>query len=209
MTKLRRGVAVIALSAIAAGTGAAGLAGWRTFTADAAGTEIDPIAKYEFKDASNFGKDSMGNYHMQYRNAWMSGGTGPLCDKGTLIEGGGVEFAKEFCIAQDKNNNMFEDVTAFTLAFEIKVSASSDAWGHYIGVSNTGKGKEFYLHAADDGFPKNHYQRAAGRSVESVGKRNGIYRCGLVTRGTACGLVADERHQHVLDRRGMERSGSL
>ena len=35
MTKLRRGVAVIALSAIAVGTGAAGLAGLQTFTAEA------------------------------------------------------------------------------------------------------------------------------------------------------------------------------
>lgn len=175
MTKLRRGVAVIALSAIAAGTGAAGLAGWRTFTADAAGTEIDPIAKYEFKDASNFGKDSMGNYHMQYRNAWMSGGTGPLCDKGTLIEGGGVEFAKEFCIAQDKNNNMFEDVTAFTLAFEIKVSASSDAWGHYIGVSNTGKGKEFYLHAAADGAVQGRLAASGVTKKDGTGNMGGCW----------------------------------
>ncbi len=146
MTKLRRGVAVIALSAIAAGTGAAGLAGWRTFTADAAGTEIDPIAKYEFKDASNFGKDSMGNYHMQYRNHWKENGTGALLDNGKLIEGGGVEFSVEkennevtkgFCISQDKNNNMFEDVTAFTLAFELRTSAR-DEWMHYIGVGNSG-----------------------------------------------------------------------
>ena len=90
MTKLRRGVAVIALSAIAAGTGAAGLAGWQAHTAHAAGEEIDPIAKYEFKDADNFGYDSMGNYHMQYRNHWMQDGTGPLLNNGTLIEGGGV-----------------------------------------------------------------------------------------------------------------------
>ena len=60
MTKLRRGVAVIALSAIAAGTGAAGLAGWRTFTVSAAGEEIAPIAKYEFKDADNFGYEMNG-----------------------------------------------------------------------------------------------------------------------------------------------------
>lgn len=151
MTKLRRGVAVIALSAIAAGTGAAGLAGWRTFTVSAAGEEIAPIAKYEFKDADNFGYDSMGNYHMQYRNEWMSGGTGPLCNEGTLIDGGGVEFAGKFCISQEKNNNMFDDVTAFTLAFEIKIAAESPAWGHYIGVSNTGLKKNFYVHAAADG----------------------------------------------------------
>lgn len=160
MTKLRRGVAVIALSAIAAGTGAAGLAGWRTFTVSAAGEEIAPIAKYEFKDADNFGYDSMGNYHMQYRNHWMQDGTGPLLNNGTLIEGGGVEFSVEkdgggnvtkgFCISQDKNNNMFEDVTAFTLAFELKISEGG-TWDHYIGVGNS-NGHDFNVHSAADGL---------------------------------------------------------
>ncbi len=159
MTKLRRGVAVIALSAIAAGTGAAGLAGWRTFTVSAAGEEIAPIAKYEFKDADNFGYDSMGNYHMQYRNHWMQDGTGPLLNNGTLIEGGGVEFSVEkdgggnvtkgFCISQDKNNNMFEDITAFTLAFELKISEGG-TWDHYIGVGNS-NGHDFNVHSAADG----------------------------------------------------------
>lgn len=175
MTKLRRGVAVIALSAIAVGTGAAGLAGWQTFTAEAAGTEINPIAKYEFKDATDFGKDSMGNYHMHYRNAWMSGGTGPLCDKGTLIDGGGVEFAGEFCISQDKNNNMFEDVTAFTIAFEIKISAESSYWGHYIGVSNTGKDKDFYFHAAADGAAQGRLAAKGVTKKDGTGNMSGCW----------------------------------
>lgn len=149
MTKLRKGTAVVALAAVAIGTGAAGFAGLAGGTAHAAGTEIDPIAKYEFKDAADFGKDSMGNYNMSYRNEWMQGGTGPLLNEGTLIDGGGVEFAGKFCVSQDKNNNMFEDVTAFTLAFELKITAESSAWAHYIGVGNCSN--DFNVHAAADG----------------------------------------------------------
>ena len=93
MTKLRKRFATVALSAVAVVTTAGGLGGLGTVMADAAEAEVAPIAKYEFKDASNFGKDTMGNYDMSYRNAWLQGGTGPLMDKGTLIDGGGVQFS--------------------------------------------------------------------------------------------------------------------
>lgn len=136
MTKLRKTVATVTLSAAAVAMAAGGFAGLAPLSADAEVTEIAPIAKYEFKDATNFGKDSMGNYDMSYRNAWQQGGTGPLLDKGTLIDGGGVQFAGEFCVAQDANNNIFEDVTAFTLAFEIKTEKATVDWAHYIGVGN-------------------------------------------------------------------------
>ena len=136
MTKLRKTVATVTLSAAAVAMAAGGFAGLAPLSADAEVTEIAPIAKYEFKDATNFGKDSMGNYDMSYRNAWQQGGTGPLLDKGTLIDGGGVQFAGEFCVAQDANNNIFSDVTAFTLAFEIKTQTATVDWAHYIGVGN-------------------------------------------------------------------------
>lgn len=176
MTKLRKGTAAIALAAVAIGTGAAGFAGLAGGTAHAAGTEIDPIAKYEFKDDTDFGKDSMGNYHMQYRNEWMAGGTGPLCDQGTLIEGGGVEFAGKFCIAQEKNNNMFEDVTAFTLAFEIKISADSGYWAHYLGVSNTGDtNKDFYVFASADGHVEARLAADGVTKKDGTGNMGGIW----------------------------------
>ena len=136
MTKLRKRVATVTLSAAAVAMAAGGIAGLAPLSADAEVTEIAPIAKYEFKDATNFGKDSMGNYDMSYRNEWQQGGTGPLLDKGTMIDGGGVEFNGEFCVAQDQNNNIFSDVTAFTLAFELKTSVAAGAWTHYIGVGN-------------------------------------------------------------------------
>lgn len=176
MTKLRKGTAVVALAAVAIGTGAAGFAGLAGGTAHAAGTEIDPIAKYEFKDAADFGKDSMGNYNMQYRNEWMAGGTGPLCDQGTLIEGGGVEFAGKFCVSQDKDNNMFEDVTAFTIAFELKISADSGYWAHYLGVSNTGDtNKDFYVYASADGHVEARLAADGVTKKDGTGNMGGIW----------------------------------
>lgn len=136
MTKLRKRVAAFALSAATVAMAAGGITGLRTLSASAAKQEIAPIAKYEFKDAENLGKDSMGNYDMSFRNEWMEGGTGPLLDEGTMIEGGGVEFNGKMCLAQDQDNNIFADVTAFTLAFELRTSVSSGAWTHYIGVGN-------------------------------------------------------------------------
>ena len=100
---------------------------------DAQAREIAPIAKYEFKDASNLGKDSMGNYDMEYRNAYVSGGKGELLNQGTLIEGGGVSFDGKLCLAQDAESNMFADVTSFTLCFEIMTMGKVE-WQHFIGV---------------------------------------------------------------------------
>ncbi len=146
MTKLSKRIATLTLSAAAAVTLTCGVAGLRTVGVQAEETEIAPIAKYEFKDAANFGKDSMGNYDMSYANYWVAGGTGPLLDNGTLIEGGGVEFgvekqdgavSKGFCLAQSQANNIFNDVTAFTLAFEIKCDGVGEGtWSHLIGVGN-------------------------------------------------------------------------
>lgn len=146
MTSLRKRTATIALSVAAVAMTAGGIATLSTVTADAEVTEIAPIAKYEFKDATNFGKDSMGNYNMSYGNYWVAGGIGPLLDNGTFIDGGGVQFAVEkqnetvtkgFCLAQSQTNNIFKDVSAFTLAFEIKCDGMGEgAWSHLIGVGN-------------------------------------------------------------------------
>ena len=146
MTKLRKRVATVTLSAAAVAMAAGGFAGLAPLSADAEVTEIAPIAKYEFKDATNFGKDSMGNYDMSYGTHWVNGGIGPLLNNGSAIEGGGVEFsvemkdndtAKGFCLAQSQNNNLFNDVTAFTLAFELRVDGvGSGTWSHLIGVGN-------------------------------------------------------------------------
>ena len=106
---------------------------------NASETVINPIAKYEFKDKDNLGKDSMGNYDMEYRNLYVSGGQGALLNKYTSVDevNGGVTFDGEFCLAQDAESNMFKDVTAFTLCFEIMTAKGSEEWEQYIGVGNS------------------------------------------------------------------------
>ena len=49
---------------------------------------------------------------------------------------GGVSFGGQFCLAQDRDSNMFADVTAFTLCFEI-IPSKSTAWQHYLGIGNS------------------------------------------------------------------------
>ena len=100
---------------------------------------INPIAKYEFKDATDLGKDSMGNYHMEYRNKWVSGSTGELLNVYTSVDevNGGVTFDGQFCLSQDKDSNMFADVSAFTLCFEIMTAKGRGEWEQYIGIGNS------------------------------------------------------------------------
>ncbi|MBQ7348361.1 MAG: hypothetical protein IJW47_00050, partial [Clostridia bacterium] len=99
-------------------------------------TVINPIAKYEFKDASNLGKDSMGNYDMVELSVDANG---KALQGATLLQGGGVSFNDNFCVAQSAESNMFADVTAFTLCFEIMTdvdgTVDAEQWEHYIGVS--------------------------------------------------------------------------
>ena len=101
-------------------------------------TYVNPIAKYEFKDASNLGKDTMGNYDMEYRNKYVAGSEGELLDKYTAVDtvNGGVTFDGQFCLSQDKDSNMFADVSAFTLCFEVKTGKGRTEWEQYIGVGN-------------------------------------------------------------------------
>ena len=102
-------------------------------------TVINPIAKYEFKDKTDLGKDSMGNYHMEYRRKWVANATGDLLNTYTSVDevNGGVTFDGSFCVAQDAESNMFADVTAFTLCFEIKTANQSAEWAQYLGVGNS------------------------------------------------------------------------
>lgn len=62
MVKFRKRLLVAALSLTAATSGALGAAMVSSVSgsADEAAKEVNPIAKYEFKDTSNIGKDSMG-----------------------------------------------------------------------------------------------------------------------------------------------------
>ena len=95
MTKLWRNislaVAVVMMSISTVGAVVVGHAS----TEEPTGTVINPIAKYEFKDASNHGKDSMGNYDLEFGRYWVAGGTGELMDDGVIdTVNGGVTFVK-------------------------------------------------------------------------------------------------------------------
>lgn len=97
--------------------------------------EINPIAKYEFKDEQNIGKDSMGSYDLTFRNAWVSGGTGPLLNEFTMLEGGGISFENKFCIAADiGDKDVVANTSAITLIATVKASEKATAWGHIAGV---------------------------------------------------------------------------
>lgn len=83
MVKFRKRLLVAALSLTAATSGALGAAMVSSVSgsADEAAKEVNPLAKYEFKDTSNIGKDSMGKYDLTFRNAWKAGGTGDLLNE--------------------------------------------------------------------------------------------------------------------------------
>lgn len=101
----------------------------------------DPVAKYMFDDADNIGKDSVGGYDME-----IVGGKNEY----TPISGG-IEFNGNFAMAQKVENNIFKDLTEFTMCFEYKMLPGNSAWKHLIGVNNAGGGNYLYFNAADGG----------------------------------------------------------
>lgn len=127
MVKFRKRLLVAALSLTAVTNGALGAAMISSVSgsADEAGKEVNPIAKYEFKDTSNIGKDSMGKYDLTFRNAWKAGGTGDLLNEYTAIEGGGITFNNKLCLAADKDKNVFKDTSAVTMVLEVKMVSGS------------------------------------------------------------------------------------
>ncbi len=136
MTKTAKGIWTFVLGAALAMSCAAGLAAPFAARAEEP-AEVKPIALYEFKSEDTVLKDSMGKYDLVFGRKWVDGGTGDLWDKYTLVDGGGISFTNQLCMAQTTTNNMFKDVTAFTLAFEVKTSDASSSWGHYVGVGNS------------------------------------------------------------------------
>ena len=139
MAKLSKKLITLILSLLLIVTAFVGIAfSGNKSIAKASGTIINPIAKYEFKDASNLGKDSMGNYDMEARYNYVADGANQLYNEATLLEGGGVSFDEHFCVAQDENTDMFKDVTAFTLCFELMpMGKTTNKDSTYLGVAGT------------------------------------------------------------------------
>lgn len=127
MVKLRKRLLVAALSLTAATSGAMGATMLSVSgAADETAKEVNPLAKYEFKDTANIGKDSMGKYDLTFRNEWKAGGTGPLLNEYTAIEGGGITFNNKLCLAADKDKNVFKDTSAVTMVMSVKMVSGSN-----------------------------------------------------------------------------------
>ena len=168
MVKFRKRLLVATLSLTAATSGALGAAMISSVSgsADEAAKEVNPIAKYEFKDTSNIGKDSMGKYDLTFRNAWKAGGTGDLLNEYTAIEGGGITFNNKLCLAADKDKNVFKDTSAVTMVLEVKMVSGSGTWGHIAGVGfANAKSTGLSAHSAADGA--NHV-RIASKGIDGL-----------------------------------------
>ncbi len=168
MVKFRKRLLVAALSLTAVTSGALGAAMVSSVSgsADEAAKEVNPLAKYEFKDTSNIGKDSMGKYDLTFRNAWKAGGTGDLLNEYTAIEGGGITFNNKLCLAADKDKNVFKDTSAVTMVLEVKMVSGSGTWGHIAGVGfANAKSTGLSAHSAADGA--NHV-RIASKGIDGL-----------------------------------------
>lgn len=168
MVKFRKRLLVAALSLTAVTNGALGAAMISSVSgsADEAAKEVNPLAKYEFKDTSNIGKDSMGKYDLTFRNAWKAGGTGDLLNEYTAIEGGGITFNNKLCLAADKDKNVFKDTSAVTMVLEVKMVSGSGTWGHIAGVGfANAKSTGLSAHSAADGA--NHV-RIASKGIDGL-----------------------------------------
>lgn len=168
MVKFRKRLLVAALSLTAATSGALGAAMVSSVSgsADEAAKEVNPLAKYEFKDTSNIGKDSMGKYDLTFRNAWKAGGTGDLLNEYTAIEGGGITFNNKLCLAADKDKNVFKDTSAVTMVLEVKMVSGSGTCGHIAGVGfANAKSTGLSAHSAADGA--NHV-RIASKGIDGL-----------------------------------------
>lgn len=92
---------------------------------------IQPIAKYEFRDSSDPGKDSMGKYHLTTREA---GGTAPTVD----AEAGTIKFNKNIkSVLRETSTNMLQDITSITLAADIILPANVGIWQTPFGFGRT------------------------------------------------------------------------
>ena len=86
---------------------------------------VNPLAKYEFLDASNPGKDSMGNYNLVLRDAdGVAAGTGVVSTSEGVATFNGTAGLR----SSSNDNDISEVLKSFTLAFDIKASTSHGGW---------------------------------------------------------------------------------
>ena len=86
---------------------------------------VNPLAKYEFLDASNPGKDSMGNYNLELKDAdGIEAGTGVVSASEGVATFNGTAGLR----SSSNDNDISEVLKSFTLAFDIKASTEHSSW---------------------------------------------------------------------------------
>lgn len=86
---------------------------------------INPVAKYEFKDASNPGRDSMGNYDLVTKTAdGQTNGTVSVSDDV-------ISFNGSAGLAATIDHDIGDNLDAFTLCFDVMQPQSSQNWWVY------------------------------------------------------------------------------
>ena len=86
---------------------------------------VNPLAKYEFLDASNPGKDSMGNYNLELKDAdGVAAGTGVVSASEGVATFNGTAGLR----SSSNENDISEVLKSFTLAFDIKASTEHGGW---------------------------------------------------------------------------------
>ena len=108
---------------------------------------INPIAKYEFLDSNNPGKDSMGNYDLElmYASGKDSSNGGVSVANGVASFDGtaGLRSGSE-------ENDLSENLESFTMSFDIKASGENTSWAIPIGfgfdgTAHTAENKWFFF----------------------------------------------------------------
>ena len=93
-------------------------------------TLVSPIVRYEFKDPTNIGKDSMGHFDL------TTFGTGLTVDDGVL------SFANGSCLHSTNTSGSYDFadyIRSYTLSFDLKYDCSQTAeWATFVATGNSG-----------------------------------------------------------------------
>ena len=94
---------------------------------------VNPIARYEFKDAANPGKDSMGNYDLitQIADGKTEGAV-------NVSEGVATFDGTAGLIPGSEEKDISEKLNSFTLAFDVKTSGTNGGWASPAGFGWNG-----------------------------------------------------------------------
>ncbi len=126
-TKIRGVAACLSAAVLAAGVGLA-LQNTQVF-AEAA--ELAPIARYEFKDPTNLGKDSAGNFDLLTYGTTLTNGSD---EKGSYLNfaSGGALYATELESGKDFSDYLSD----YTISFGLKKETATGEWNPVLATGN-------------------------------------------------------------------------